>query len=222
MSEENVWLETIGPIAGTIGAAALITVATEKLAVPRKYLGLGAAGVGVVTALNTKGWIRQTAISVAATGAGLAILDWIGFFTSPALPPRNAAVDESTAAGAAAVGEAAEESTQPVPKSFGEESPPSEQPSRVANDLPPGEQNQPKALPGTFKPTPEVVTKLQEVHAGLTDDENSRLRQIAMMVPPAMLAEVNGRLASTPAQEAIRYIREKMLPNFPHVRAASP
>jgi hypothetical protein len=89
------------PMIGAAGGAWAIAVASEKPGVDRVKVALTGAGIGVVVAGASTGWVRQLAGGAAAAGFALALIEYL----------RERAAAKSTAVSATAPPEPA----KPVP-----------------------------------------------------------------------------------------------------------
>jgi hypothetical protein len=180
------------PIIGAAGGAWAIAVASEQPGADRLQVALTGAGIGVMVAGASTGWVRQLAGGAAAAGAAIALIEY--------LRERDAAKRTATKSEAAPPAAANVEAAQAAAAPPGPVETATNESSSAADAL-----------------TAEEWARLQTIAARLDPEEHKQLDELEQR-EPALMLKVKKALVSMSVDDAVAFLRQKLFAK-PHGRA---
>jgi hypothetical protein len=176
------------PIVGAAGAAVAIALASQRTGLDRKWVALGGAGVGVVVASSTSGWLKQLATGVAAAGAVIAVVDYL---RERAAAPSQAPTRDAT------------QDSKPLPSV---PAPSSEAvPARAAPTAPEN-----AAAPADDL-TPEQLAHLQAIMEHLEPVEREQVAKLEKNAPADLIRSLKKTLVGLSVDDGVAFVRKNVL-----------
>jgi hypothetical protein len=213
--ESNWVAETVAQIGGSVAGATMVTWGAPRLGVSPLKASIGATAVGLITAMGTKGWVRQAAMGAAAGACAIGILEWLDDDEPKPVeqPKRQAGADEAPLTREEmeqAIARFKEQSEKQAQEMVGEL-------QKVVADL---KTELPAMVAARSTPEPEQLTAeqlahLQAICESLTPEEQKQLAAIEERAPAEMLARLRSTLLGLPVEAAVEYLRKRVFARRP-------
>jgi hypothetical protein len=202
--QQNEVMTTISPVVGAVAGALGVVAGAHRLGIERQQVAIGAAALGLATAVGTSGWMHGIAVGVAAAGAAIVTAERLTSNAKKAPTPKRDAVGITREELQRTIAEFRERqrNATSAPATGGAESvqrdPVLEGPSSSANDL---------AANADSK-----IACFREIVAQLDDGERERLSHFIDAAPEETLEVAQQALVEMAPSDAVRYLREYVLP----------
>jgi hypothetical protein len=215
------WTASGGPLVGAVAGAFGIIIGADKLGVDRDYVAMGAAVIGLMTAANMSGWVRDLAAGVAAAGATIAIMERFAPAekTSHVIEPAKRQADGNLVTRdelQRALTKFAEEQQQAQAKMHADlrravletiRAAVAERSEQEASTIPAAPvEEQPKTDAAPIERSP-VIEKVVAIASQLSETERAKLQEFIDSAPEESLRLAQSVLAPMTVDEAVHYLR---------------